>query len=138
MKISTKGRYGLRAMHYLALHSKDGPVSLSAISNEEDISLSYLEQLMRKLRIDGFVVSVRGAKGGYVLAKEPSEISVGDILRSLEGQINLTDCLEEACGKGDDCAARILWGRINKGIREVVDHTTLAELTGHENKEEVK
>ena len=139
MKLSTRGRYGLRAMHYLAAHHDEGPVSLSAISAEEDISLHYLEQLMRKLRIDGIVESIRGAKGGYVLAKPPEEILVGDILRSLEGPMSLTDCLEDgACCKGDECATRVLWERINQGIRDVVDYTTLAELTRGEYKEEVE
>ncbi len=139
MKLSTRGRYGLRAMHYIANHYENGPVPLSTISQEEDISLHYLEQLMRKLRIDGLVESVRGARGGYVLAKSPDEIVVGDVLRSLEGDLNYADCLEGGtCYKGDGCVTRVLWERINEGIRDVIDYTTLAELTEQQFKEEVE
>lgn len=130
MKLSTRGRYGLRAMVYLAQHDACGPVSLSAISREEDISLHYLEQLMRKLRLDGLVKSTRGAHGGYSLAQPAEKLPVGDILRSLEGNLHFTDCIEfELCEKGDDCATRVLWERINEGILDIVDHTTLAELS---------
>lgn len=130
MKLSTRGRYGLRAMVYLAQHDAKGPVSLSSIAKDEDISLHYLEQLMRKLRMDGLVKSTRGAHGGYSLAVPAAELAVGDILRSLEGNIHLTECIEfELCDKGDDCATRVLWERINKGILNIVDHTTLAELS---------
>lgn len=138
MKLSTKGRYGLRAMQYIAEHDQSGPISLSAIAQEEEISLYYLEQLMRKLRLDGFVESIRGTKGGYRLARPADEILIGDILRSLEGNLTLTSCLEsEHCDKGDDCATRVLWDRINRGIRDVIDFTTLAELTMSKQEEEV-
>lgn len=130
MKLSTRGRYGLRAMVYLAQHDETGPVSLSSIARDEDISLHYLEQLMRKLRLDGLVESTRGAHGGYSLALPAKEMPVGDILRSLEGNIHFTECIEyELCEKGDDCATRVLWERINEGILDIVDHTTLAELS---------
>lgn len=129
MKLSTRGRYGLRAMVYLAEHAADGPVSLSVIANDENISLHYLEQLMRKLRMDGLVQSTRGARGGYTLARAADQMAVGEILRSLEGNLHLTDCINpEPCEKGDDCATRVLWERINHGILQIVDHTLLAEL----------
>ena len=87
MKISTKGRYGLRAVIDIAIHGDSEPVSLSDIAVREDISVSYLEQLIAKLRRADIVTSVRGAKGGYSLAKPKNEISVGDVLRALEGDL---------------------------------------------------
>lgn len=135
MKLSTRGRYGLRAMVYLAQNDGQGPVSLSAISLDEDISLHYLEQLMRKLRIDGLVTSTRGARGGYSLAKPAKELSVGDILRSLEGDLSFTECLEHGCcEKGDACSTRMLWDRIDQGILTIINNTTLQELTTEEPK----
>ena len=88
MKLSTKGRYGLRAMLDLALHSESEAVSIASIAARQNISESYLEQLIAKLRKAGLVSSVRGAGGGYVLTKMPEEISVGDILRALEGNLD--------------------------------------------------
>ena len=87
MKLSTKGRYGLRAMIDLALYSDEEAVSIQSISARQNISDNYLEQLVRKLKKEGLVVSVRGAQGGYRLAKPADEISVGDVLRALEGSL---------------------------------------------------
>ena len=97
MKLSTKGRYGLRALIDLALYSENETVSIASISARQNISESYLEQLIAKLRKAGLVTSVRGAGGGYKLAKPASEISVGDILRALEGSLDAVKCpgLEE-------------------------------------------
>ena len=87
MKLSTKGRYGLRALIDLARYSEYNPVSITSISDRQDISERYLEQLMAMMKKSGLVKSVRGAGGGYILAKDLSEISVGDVLRSLEGNL---------------------------------------------------
>ena len=92
MKLSTKGRYGLRAMIDLAQYSGDAPVSIISISERQDISERYLEQLVALLRKAGLVRSIRGAGGGYVLAKDMKEISVGDILRALEGSLEPVEC----------------------------------------------
>ena len=92
MQISTKGRYGLRALIDLALYSDEEAVSIQSISNRQNISDSYLEQLMRKLKKAGLVVSERGAQGGYRLAKPADEISVGDVLRALEGSLEAVSC----------------------------------------------
>lgn len=130
MKLSTRSRYGMRALLYIAERSAEGPISLSAIAEEEGISLHYLEQLMRKLRLSGLVSSVRGAKGGYTLSRSAEEISVGDILRSLEGSLHLTDCLvDEVCDRGEDCPTRQLWNKINEGMTEIVDNTMLADIS---------
>ena len=124
MKLSTKGRYGLRAMIDLASHEEEGAVSIASISERQNISESYLEQLVRPLRKAGFIESVRGAGGGYVLAKPADSISVGDVLRVLEGGLEAVTCsVNEAwaaamrpisasrvlCGRGSMRELRTLW-----------------------------
>lgn len=134
MKISTKGRYGLRAVIDIALHSDDGePVSLSDIAVRQDISISYLEQLIAKLKKAHIVTSVRGAKGGYSLAKSMDEISVGEILRSLEGDLSPVNCSEvtengEPCKESEQCITKIVWRRISDSINFAVDNLMLSEL----------
>ena len=113
MKLSTKGRYGLRAMIDLASHEEEGAVSIASISERQNISESYLEQLVRPLRKAGFIESVRGAGGGYVLAKPADSISVGDVLRVLEGGLEAVTCSVSAsrvlCGRGSMRELRTLW-----------------------------
>lgn len=123
MKISTKGRYGLTIMMELAANYGEGPTSLKSIAEKNDLSEHYLEQLAAPLRNSGLVKSVRGAYGGYVLAKSPSQIRAGDIIRVLEGPISLVDFTEE-----DDPAKRDLWVRIRDSIADVLDSTTLESL----------
>lgn len=131
MKLSTKGRYGLRALIDLALYSDEETVSIQSISARQNISDSYLEQLMRKLKKGGLVISVRGAQGGYKLAKPAEEISVGDVLRALEGSIEAVTCGEgnnERCQGEDLCVTRYVWQRINKSIQETVDSIKISQL----------
>lgn len=132
MKLSTKGRYGLRALIDLALFSEDENVSIASISARQNISESYLEQLIAKLRKAGLVVSVRGAGGGYKLAKAAEEISVGDILRALEGNLDLVDCPglkeESGCGGSEFCVTKYVWQRINDSINRTVDEIKLSQL----------
>lgn len=113
MKLSTKGRYGLKAMYDLALNYGDEPVSLKSIAERQGISENYLEQLMANLRKAGLVRSIRGAYGGYLLSREPSKITVGDVLRALEGPIGLVDCVLEQdavkCLKYENCITRTVW-----------------------------
>ena len=119
MKLSTKGRYGLRALIDLALYSDQEAVSIQSISTRQHISDSYLEQLMRKLKKEGLVCSMRGAQGGYRLARPAKEISVGDVLRALEGSIEAVSCGEgknQHCQGEDLCVARYVWQEINKSI----------------------
>ena len=105
MKLTTKGRYGLRAVIDLAMYAKTEPVSLSDVAERQNISISYLEQLIAKLKKAGIVQSTRGAQGGYALAKEPEEISVGEILRALEGSLSPVDC-SAVDGEGEsECSA---------------------------------
>lgn len=132
MKLSTKGRYGLRAMIDLAVHSKQETVSIASIAARQKISESYLEQLIPKLRKAGMISSVRGAGGGYMLAKPASEISVGDILRALEGNLDPVDCggLPGAagCEESENCVTKYVWQKINESINETVDGIYLEEL----------
>ena len=133
MKLSTKGRYGLRALLDLALHNEEEAVSLQSIAERQNISMGYLEQLMRLLKKEGLVTSVRGAGGGYHLAREASEISVGDILRALEGDLDPVDCMalkhkEGGCVGQDACVTRYVWQKISDSINETVDGILLSTL----------
>ena len=120
MKLSTKGRYGLRALIDLAQYGEQEAVSIQSISARQQISDSYLEQLVRKLKKAGLVTSVRGAQGGYRLARPAEEISVGDVLRALEGSIEAVSCQEgenPSCVGKDLCVARFVWQKVNKSIQ---------------------
>ncbi len=132
MKISTKGRYGLRALIDLAQYSEIEPVSISSIANRQDISERYLEQLMTLLKKAGIIKSIRGAGGGYVLAKDTSEISVGDVLRALEGSLEPVECAtfkeEDTCAASDLCVTKYVWQRINESINRTVDEISLKQL----------
>jgi len=133
MKLSTKGRYGLRAVLDLAMNGEKETVALSAIAERQEISISYFEQLIAKLKKSGIVNSVRGAQGGYLLAKKPEEISVGDILRALEGDLNPVDCSEiigsgSTCSGSDLCVTKYVWMRISDSINNTVDTMMLSEL----------
>lgn len=131
MKLSTKGRYGLRAMIDLADYSEEMPQSIACIAARQSISDSYLEQLMAKLKKAGLITSIRGAQGGYVLAKPSKEISVGDILRALE-DLSPVNCVglkgEQTCGGSDTCVTRNVWKRIDDSIQHAVDSIFLNEL----------
>ena len=132
MKLSTKGRYGLRAMIDLARYSEVEPVSINSIAARQNISERYLEQLVALLRKAGLVKSIRGATGGYILAKDAAEISVGDILRALEGSIEPVKCAafysEEGCMASDGCVTKYVWQKINDSINETVNQMMLDEL----------
>jgi Rrf2 family cysteine metabolism transcriptional repressor len=123
LKVSTKGRYGLTIMIELALKIGEGPTSLKSIAKTHDLSEHYLEQLVSPLRNAGLVRSIRGAYGGYILAKQPAEVTAGDVIRILEGPISPVEFEEE-----EDPAKRDLWLRIRDSITEVLDSTTLEDL----------
>ena len=141
MKISTKGKYGLRAMIDLAQYSEQEAVSISSIAQRQKISESYLEQLVAKLKKAGLVVSTRGAAGGYRLARSASEISVGDVLRALEGDVRAVICTaqtEEGCEGEDLCVTKYVWQRINESIEKTVDEMMLDQLVAESRKAQEK
>lgn len=130
MKLSTRGRYGIHAMYELAANFGGSPLSIKAVAEKQNIPEAYLEQLIAILRKDELVVSIRGAQGGYKLARTPEEITVGDVLRSLEGGLKLIDCLEEeeTCGKSCACPSRIVWKKLSDGLNAIVDSITLKDM----------
>ena len=131
MKISTKGRYALRIMIDLAIHLDQGPIRVKDIASRQNISEKYLEQIIALCNKAGYVKSVRGAQGGYLLTKAPSEYTVGMILRLAEGSIAPVACVEDAeagCEKRGVCVSAMLWQKINDAVNEVVDNTTLQDL----------
>jgi len=134
MKLSTKGRYGVKAMFELARSRNEGPLPLHTIARRQGLSQHYLEQLVGPLREAGLVRSVRGAQGGYELARPPERITVGDVVRVLEGPIAVTYCTVpgssavEHCGRAEGCVARGVWERVSESIARVLDSITLADL----------
>ena len=131
MKISTKGRYALRLMIDLAQHDAAGYIPLRDISKRQEISAKYLEQIVTILCRAGYVKSVRGAQGGYLLSRDPSQYTVGQILRLTEGNLAPVACLEDEenhCGRSGCCATLKVWQKLNDAISDVVDHVTLADL----------
>lgn len=132
MKISTKGRYGLRALIDLAQYSEIEPVSINSIAARQGISERYLEQLMTLMKKAGLIKSIRGAGGGYVLAKEMGEISVGDVLRALEGNLQPVECAafsqEDSCEASGGCVTKYVWQKINESINRTVDEINLKQL----------
>lgn len=130
MKISTKGRYGLRLMTDLAVYHDQGLIPLKEIAARQEISEKYLEQIMMQLNRSGLVRSVRGAQGGYMLAKPPEDITVGAVLRVLEGSLCPVDCVDGTgdCPRMARCATIGVWTRLREAVESVVDHTTLSDL----------
>jgi len=132
LKLSTKSRYGLRAVYDLARRYGEGPVRLKDVAESQGLSEQYLEQLFLGLRRYGLVRSVRGSRGGYMLGRPPGEITVGDVVRALEGPIAPVDCVSEEqpedCQRADYCVARLIWARLRGAIAEVLDSVTLADM----------
>lgn len=135
MKLSTRGRYGLKAMFQLALYHGEGPIPLNQIAEEQNLSENYLEQLFSTLRKDGLLNSVRGSQGGYLLSKNPNEITVGNILRSLEGDLSPSNCITgDECENELTCVTKTVWEKIKNSIDQVVDSITLQDMIDDENK----
>lgn len=131
MKISTKGRYGLRAMVDLAFSSINDSVTLKSISQRQNISEGYLEQIFSSLRKEGLVKGRKGSQGGYVLGKSMNEITVGDILRALEGELVVVEKDEKQIAKEDrleTCIRNNVWDKLNRSINDIVDAITLEDL----------
>ena len=134
MKLSTKGRYGVKAMVDLAIHYGTQPISIKSISERQNISEYYLEQLFSTLRKSGLIKSIRGARGGYVLNRAPKEITVVEVMYVLEGPIEISDCLETgSCTNIECCATRLLWERVKNSLDSVLKSTTLSDMVNDYN-----
>ncbi|MFZ5597475.1 MAG: RrF2 family transcriptional regulator [Bacillota bacterium] len=138
MRLSTRGHYGLKAMFDLAKHYGAGPIPLKSVAERQNISEHYLEQLIAVLRKSGLVRSVRGAQGGYILARSPDKIVVGDIIRVLEGPIAPVECVSELreveCDQADCCITRTVWEKVRDSIVQVLDSITLEDMCKDEEK----
>lgn len=133
MTISTKGRYGVKAMLDLALNFLEGSVPVKSIADRHNIPRKYLEQVLFELKKAGLVKSVRGPMGGYMLAKPPERITVGDILRTLEGDLAPVKCVrqgenKEKCVRERQCITKYVWAKIRDEVNQVVDGITLKDL----------
>ena len=132
MKLSTKGRYGLKAIFELALKEEENlPLSLKYIADKNGLSEQYLEQIFAILKKSGLVKSVRGAQGGYYLSKSSSQITVGQVLRALEGPMAPADCVLEEdadCENSDFCVTKVVWQRIKDSVDGVIDSVTLKDM----------
>ncbi len=130
MKLSTKSRYAARALIELALKYGEGPVKLKDVSENQDISLKYLEQVMFPLRVSGYVKTLKGSQGGYVLARPPEKISLLEIVECVEGSVAPVDCVDNAdlCERADKCVTRDAWTGLKNAISSELGKISLAEL----------
>ena len=130
MQLSTRTRYGCRAMVELALNRENGVMSLNEIANRQEISVKYLGQIFPSLKAAGLVRSIRGPKGGYVLARDPSAICVSDIVHVLEGSLAPVECLDapELCERAECCATRDVWKQLGDRMEDVLRSTSLSDL----------
>ncbi len=130
MKLSTRTRYGVRAALELAENHGQGPLQIRVIARRQEISVKYLEQLMAILKAAGFVRSIRGARGGYVLAKAPNEIKLSEVFTALEGPVTTVECIEDEtfCGRISDCLIRQVWIDVQEAILGVLESKTLQDL----------
>ena len=133
IKISTRGRYALRAMVDLALRADKGPVLRQDIAKRQEISADYVAQLFRHLRAAGLVEGVKGPGGGYRLTREAATISAGDVVRAVEGPVAVTNCVaptsEPTCNRADHCVTHLLWKQLSEAITKVLDSVTLQDLS---------
>ncbi len=130
MKLSTRSRYGTRMLLDIAMHCENGPVRIGEISKRQGVSVKYLEKLIRPLKKGGFVKSRRGPKGGHMLTKTPDQITVGEVVRLMEGDLALTECSRngKSCPIATDCLTRRIWIEATEAIFEKLDAITFAEL----------
>lgn len=134
MKLSTKGRYGVKAMVDLAIRYGGEPISIKCISERQKISEYYLEQLFLPLRKANLIKSIRGAQGGYILNRAPEDVTIAEIIYVLEGPIEISDCIEGvSCNNIDCCATRLLWEKIKNSIDSVMEATTLKDIVDDYN-----
>jgi len=133
LKISTKGRYATRIMVYLALRDGDGPARKREIAESEGIADDYVEQLLSRLRTAGLVKSRRGAQGGFLLGRDPGEITVYDVLACTEGTVSLVACIEEGCDRAPNCVTRPVWQEANDALLAIFSRETIAGLARQAN-----
>ncbi len=138
MKLSTRGRYGVRLMFDLALNGGNGPVSLKDIAARQEISEKYLSNLIPPLRSSGLINSVRGSQGGYVLGKDAREITLKDILLVLEGPMHLVECAgqPEVCNRSTDCLIRDVWSEVGTRMLDALESFTLASIAEKQKQRE--
>jgi Rrf2 family protein len=130
MKLSTRSRYGTRAMLDIALHSEGGPTMLKDIADRQSVSLKYLDHILAALRKAGLIKNIRGKGGGYVLTRLASHITVNDIVKVVEGSIAPVECVEnpDLCNRSSFCATREVWQRLHVAMEHVLESTTIEQL----------
>jgi Rrf2 family protein len=138
LKLSTRGEYGFRAILELAINYGNGPIPLKNVSKRLDISQKYLEQLVASLKMAGLVKSARGAHGGYTLARHPSEIRLDEIIRTLEGSIAPSECVNdsEVCSRSKFCVTRSVWAKMKEAMNGVLESITLQDLVEQQQAQE--
>ncbi|MCL6471423.1 MAG: RrF2 family transcriptional regulator [Firmicutes bacterium] len=140
MKLTTKSRYGTRAMLDIALNCEKGPVSLKDLAQRQGISVKYLEQIIPALKAAGFIISIRGPSGGYILAKSASKIKILDLIQALEGSVSPSDCIDTPmlCPRVDECATYDVWKEVREAIDKILGSWTLADLAALQKKKAKK
>jgi len=130
MQLSTKSRYGTRAVLDISIHGKDGPVTLNAISKRQNISKKYLGQIVNQLITAGILESVRGPQGGYLLAKTPKKLKLGEIIRTLDGSVAPVRCVDnpKLCRRTSKCVTREVWIQMKNSIDAVIDSVSISDL----------
>ena len=131
LRLSSKGQYGVRAMFEVAKGYPDEPITIKEISQRQDVSVAFLEQILNKLRKAGLIVSVKGPGGGYILSRGPEKISIGEILKELEGPVAITACTDpmgEGCVRVDGCVTSLLWRALGEKIEGFLHTITLGDL----------
>ena len=130
MQISTKGRYGLRTLMDISIHQAQGPVNLRDIAKRQGLSAKYLWQIVNLLKTAGFLRGTRGAKGGYVLLRDPADITLLDVIQTLEGPISLVECVDDPafCSQTAHCVAHSVWNEVSQAIRSSLRNITLADI----------
>lgn len=135
MKLSTRSRYGTRLLAEMARSDEDKPIPASEIAKRTDVSVKYLEHLISQLNKHGILESIRGPKGGQILVRDPKTLTVGEVVRLLENDISLVECIDNpaCCDKSATCRARRLWSKARNAMLEVLDGATIHDLAMDES-----
>lgn len=136
LKLSTKGQYGVRAMFEIAKGYPDTPTTIKAISERQEVSVAYLEQILNTLRHAGLITSIKGPGGGYLLSRNPAQVSIGEVLMALEGPVAITSCLDpqEGCHRVDHCVTHLLWRSLGEKIEGFLGTISLDDLLKEEGR----